>query len=99
MTDDDCEVADDWLAAFDREFDAASGDGRVVITGRVLPGRTGPDGMPPPSCISDPEPHDYSGRIGREVVYQNWAAPRRIFRASAFSSSAVSRSIWLISLK
>src|SRR5262249_1593842 len=32
-----------------------------------------------PSCIEDPEPHDYCGKLDREVMYQNWAVPRKAF--------------------
>ena len=79
LTDDDCVVAPDWLARIDEVFAREGGDGRVVVTGRVLAGRHAPDGTPPPSCIDDPTPHDYAGQLGREVLYQNWAVPRRIF--------------------
>jgi len=79
LTDDDCVVAADWLDRIEEVFAAEGGDGRIVVTGRVLAGRHAPDGTPPPSCIEDPSPHDYSGRLGREVLYQNWAVPRRIF--------------------
>jgi GT2 family glycosyltransferase len=79
LTDDDCEVAEDWLKAMDRAFKEAGEDRRVVICGRVLPGRHAPDGQPPPSCVTDPEPRRYSGRVGRDVVYQNWAVRRAVF--------------------
>ena len=79
VTDDDCVVAPGWLHAFHDVFENEGGDGRVLVTGRVLPGRHAPDGTPPPSCIEEPRPSDYSGRPGREVMYQNWAVPRRAF--------------------
>lgn len=79
LTDDDCTVAEDWLAAIDRAFSDAGDDPGVVITGQVLAGRHAPDGTPPPSCIENPEPAEYAGKLGREVVYQNWAVRREIF--------------------
>ena len=79
LTDDDCVVAEDWLQAMDRAFREAGDDPRVVICGRVLAGRHAPDGEPPPSCVSDPHPRRYAGRLGRDVVYQNWAVRRGVF--------------------
>jgi len=79
LTDDDCVVAEDWLRAMDQAFRETGDERRVVICGRVLPGRHAPDGEPPPSCISDPEPRRWAGRVGRDVVYQNWAVRRTAF--------------------
>jgi len=79
LTDDDCEVAEDWLRAMDGAFEETGEDRRVVICGRVLPGRHAPDGQPPPSCVTDTQPRRYAGRVGRDVVYQNWAVRRGVF--------------------
>ena len=49
------------------------------MVGRVLPGPVEPGLAPPPATIEDPEPRDYSGRVPRDLVYPNFAVPKRAF--------------------
>jgi GT2 family glycosyltransferase len=65
MTDDDCTVARDWVAAghalMQRHPDA-------LLTGRVLP--AGPH-RPVPSTVEDAEPRDLGGRPRFDALYSN----------------------------
>ncbi len=72
VTHDDCTVAPDWVEVGARHLHAHPG---AIITGRVFPG----DGSPyVPSTKTDPEPHDFTGRLMSGVLYPaNMATSRR----------------------
>jgi glycosyltransferase involved in cell wall biosynthesis len=77
FTDDDCEPDRGWLHALEQEVLRAGP--REAIVGRVRPGPVGPGMAPPPAILDRAEAADYEGRIGIDLVYPNFAAPRAAF--------------------
>jgi len=84
MTDDDCTVAPDWVEVGARLL---AEDPRLIVSGRVLPGRDDAEGVP--STISDTERKDYTGTLQCGVLYTNNVALNRseVLRAGAFDES------------
>lgn len=79
MTDDDCEPEAGWLEALEAETRRAGP--RAAVVARVKAGPVGPGKAIPPATIEDPEPHDFAGRVDRDLVYPNFAVPREAFEA------------------
>ena len=69
FTDDDVLVTPSWL----RHLVGAllRGGKRSVVTGRVLPATPDRTGGFVPSTRTDPDPVDYEGRIGEDILYSN----------------------------
>lgn len=65
ITDDDCTVAEDWIATAWRLMGP---EPRKIVTGRVLP--VG-DPMAVPSTIDDPEPHEFTGPPRTGALFPN----------------------------
>jgi GT2 family glycosyltransferase len=71
MTDDDCTVAPDWVAAGGRLL---TEDPLRIVSGRVLPAGDAGD---VPSTITDTEPRDHTGTVQCGVLYTNNVALNR----------------------
>jgi len=65
VTDDDCTVEPDWIAA---AHALAGAHPAAVLTGRVLP--VG-DAARVPSCKVDTDPHDFTGELEPGALYPN----------------------------
>ncbi len=63
ITNDDCTVAEDWIAVATREL---AGGPRPFVTGAVLPAG-GPAAVP--SLKQDPQPRDYEGTVVDDALY------------------------------
>ena len=64
VTDDDCEVRDDWIAVARREMAAVPGG---IVTGQVLPGGSDPGRIPSVHVLD--VPRDYTGELHCGVLY------------------------------
>jgi hypothetical protein len=65
VTDDDCRVADDWIAV---GWSLMQSEPEKIVTGRVLP--VG-DPRAVPSTIDDPEPRDHTGAARGGLLFPN----------------------------
>ncbi|MEA2307549.1 MAG: hypothetical protein QOH43_4829 [Solirubrobacteraceae bacterium] len=87
ITNDDCTVAEDWVAVAVREL-AEIPDG--IVTGSVLPAG---DRERVPSLMEDPEPRDYTGTVQYGVLSgNNLAAGRRLLLAAGGFDERISPS-------
>jgi GT2 family glycosyltransferase len=72
VTDDDCTVARDWIAA---AWDRMAADPRQIVTGQVRPAAEDPRSVP--SVKVDPWPRDYTGTIHGGALFPNNMALNR----------------------
>ncbi len=71
VTDDDCEVATDWVSRAAKHMQAEPAG---AVTGQVLPAG---DPVATPSIKVDPAPHDYTNEISCSALFpNNMALPR-----------------------
>jgi len=79
FTDDDCQVAEDWLAVLARA-DGEPGE-RCSLTGQVLGGNLEGDARVAPSLREDSKEKTYRSPVGRDILFgNNMAVPAEVLR-------------------
>jgi GT2 family glycosyltransferase len=79
FTDDDCLVAEDWLAVMLQAFETSGEE--AALTGRVLAGLPEGNAVIAPSLVGDLEEKEYRRPAFRDVLFgNNMAIPARVMR-------------------